>query len=132
MESIAAACQGLFREPREERDPGRLRQFCIEFVRKGRCAVYSYPTDETHFWLELREEGRRGWCHYLAERPVHHGETIEIWAETHWVRARYQADGLGDRSVAPDSVLHLETRPPSIIHLKHTEEVVVARWPRSC
>lgn len=130
--NIAAACQGLFRDPPEERDPGRLRQFCIEFVRRGQCAVYTYASDEGRFWLALREEGRRGWCHYLDERPVLHGETIEIWQDGRWIRARYHAEGLGDRSVVPDCVLEFDTKPASLLHLKHTDEVVIARWPRSC
>lgn len=130
VERIAAACQGYFREPPEQRDAARLRQFCVELVRRDRCVVYTYATDEAHFWLQLRREGLRGWSHYLAEVPVLDGKWLEVWHDGRWVRARYHARGLGEGVVIPECVLALETHPPVLLYLDQADEVICARWPR--
>lgn len=128
IESIAAACKGFFHDP-EGRDPAQIRQFCIELVRHGQCAVHSYVHEQSRFWLTLRRE-HNGWRHYLDERPVHCGVPLEVWVGGKWVMARYEAMGLGDRDVEPEGYLILDTIPASIIHTKHTEDVPVVRWPR--
>jgi hypothetical protein len=127
VSNIAAACKAFFYDG-PNADIGRLRHMCVDLVRRGKCVVYTYVSDESHFWLEPRQEGRRHRCHYLADRPVHHGMEIEVWHDERWVRARYLAEYMG--SERPDVVLDLQTSPRALIHLEHTDEVVIARWPR--
>lgn len=129
VEKIAAAANAYFRDPEPQRDVKWLLQFCVELVRRDRCVVYAYATDESHFWLQLRDEGPRGSCHYLAEVPVADGKELEVWHDGRWVKARYVARGLGPRET-PDCLLWLDTRPPVLIHTEQTDEVLCVRWPR--
>lgn len=40
--------------------------------------------------LELRNEGFDGYRHYLADSPVHAGDSLELWKDGQWIRGRYE------------------------------------------